>query len=231
MKLELGPVELQTEFIFDILNLFKEHSTTVDSIGLYFSGGIDSTALLLLIIAELKNIGKLHAIPIYCYSIVKQDFATIIAPKILTTIQNKFDVHINHVNYIENYKNYTQNINIKTFLDIFLQYKNRFHFVANNRMPDESLVRFKNKLNIDYGHDKNKVFYYSPFLFLHKPQILDIFYKLKCEDIIPYTYSCTIHQAIPCQNCYACEERAWGFKMLNKIDPLVTQNHLSTTNQ
>lgn len=223
MKLILGPSELQTEFTFDILGLLQAETRPIESIGLYFSGGVDSTALLILIITELKNIGKINSIPINCYSVVKHDYATTITPKILATIQHKFEVRINHVNFIENYKHSKENIHFKTFLNTYLQYKNTYYFVANNRMPHESLVIFKNKLKVDYGHVKNKVVYYSPFLFLHKPQILDIFYKLNCEDLIPYTYSCTMNETTPCQNCYACEERAWGFKMLNKIDPLLTQ--------
>jgi 7-cyano-7-deazaguanine synthase in queuosine biosynthesis len=223
MQLVLGPSELQTEFTFDIQDLLKAETRPIDSIGLYFSGGIDSTALLILLITELTNIGKINSIPINCYSVVKQDYATSITPKILTTIQTKFEVNIKHVNGIENYNNNKENIHLKTFLDNFLKYRNTLYLVANNRMPPETLVEFKNKLKVDYGHKKNRVVYYSPFLFLHKPQILDIFYKLNCEDLIPYTYSCTMNEITPCQNCYACEERAWGFKMLNKIDPLLAQ--------
>lgn len=223
MKLTLGPSELQTEFIFDILEILKEAGRPIDSIGLYFSGGIDSTALLLLIIAELKNIEKINSIPVHCFSVVKKDYATTITPKILSIIQNRFQVYINHINFIENYDNKKESIHIQTLLRNFVSHRNTFHFVAINRMPSDSLVKFKNKLNVDYGYNKNKVFYYSPFLFLHKPQILDIFYKLNCEDLIPYTYSCTMNEITPCQNCYACEERAWGFTMLNKIDPLLAQ--------
>lgn len=223
MKLKLGPTELETEFTFDLPAILKEARRSVDSIGVYFSGGIDSTALLVLIIAELKNIEKINSIPIHCFSVIKQDYATIIAPNILNLIQDKFRVYIHHVNFIENYENNKENIHIKTFLKTFIQHRNTIYFVANNRMPPSDIVEFKNKLKVDYGHRKNKVLYYSPFLFLHKPQILDIFYKLNCEDLIQYTYSCTMNEITPCQNCYACEERAWGFKMLNKIDPLFTQ--------
>lgn len=94
-------------------------------------------------------------------------------------------------------------------------------------MPENEIVKFKNTLKVDYGHRKDRFVYYSPFLFLHKPQILDIFYKLGHEDLLPYTYSCTMQPKIPCGNCYACEERAWGFKYLEKIDPLLTQNRLT----
>lgn len=223
MQLNLGPSELQTNFTLDIIGLIKTTPRSIDSIGLYFSGGIDSTALLLLLITELKNIGKIDTIPINCFSIAKQDFATTITPRILTAVQNKFKVSINHINGIENYNNDKELIDNKIFLNNFVKYKNTFYFAANNRMPPASIVEFKNKLKVDYGYRQNKLIYYSPFLFLHKPQILDIFYKLNCEDLIPYTYSCTMNETTPCQNCYACEERAWGFKMLNKIDPLLAQ--------
>jgi hypothetical protein len=74
-------------------------------------------------------------------------------------------------------------------------------------------------MQTDHGFKINGMYYTSPFLFLHKPQMLDIFYKLKCEEIIPYCHSCVIKEKEQCGTCYSCEERAWGFEMLGKVDP------------
>ena len=77
-------------------------------------------------------------------------------------------------------------------------------------------------MKIDYGFNENSYVFNSPFLFMHKPQILDILYKLGCESVIPYTHSCTQLEVGQCGLCYSCEERAWGFKMLDKQDPAIS---------
>ena len=59
----------------------------------------------------------------------------------------------------------------------------------------------------------------SPFANLHKPQILDLLYKLDCDDLIPYTHSCVMTPVGTCNNCFSCDERAWGFSALGKTDP------------
>jgi 7-cyano-7-deazaguanine synthase in queuosine biosynthesis len=73
-------------------------------------------------------------------------------------------------------------------------------------------------MQTDHGKRINNTYYTSPFLFLHKPQMIDIFYKLAVEDIIPYCHSCVLQEIKKCGVCYSCEERAWGFEMLGKQD-------------
>lgn len=219
MLLELGPVPLKTTFSFDIDECIKESKRSIDSIGVYLSAGIDSAALLVLILTELKNTNRLDSMPITCYTIDKQDYAVDNTPKILDIINNKFGVNINHQNNIPNSSR--DNITFKTSSDLYKRNKKSIFFAGINKMPSDNIVKFKYKLKIDYGTSKkNKILYYAPFLLLHKPQILDILYKLNCEDILPYTYSCTMNEKIPCNNCYSCEERKWGFKLLNKQDPI-----------
>ena len=227
MILTLGPSVLATNFEFAIDDANKKHTRNYDSIGVYLSGGIDSVALLILILTELKSTGNLDKLPITCYTVNKRDFSTDIAPKIVKLLEDKFDTSISHINDMPNLSGSMDNVTIKTFIDNFIKNRNRLFFVGINKMPPKELVSFKYTLKVNYGNVKDRIIYYSPFMFLHKPQILDIFYKLNCEDIIPYTYSCTVQPNIPCNNCYACEERSWGFKMLEKSDPLVAQNQLT----
>ena len=227
MILELGPSVLATRFEFNIDQANKGYCRNYDSIGVYLSGGIDSVALLILILYELKSTGRLNKLPVFCYTVDKNDFGVNVTPAIVELLEKKFDTTIIHVNNVKNLSGNSDNVSIKTIFDAFINNKNRLFFLGINRMPSKELVSFKHTLKVDYGHKQDRGIYYSPFLFLHKPQILDIFYKLDCQDIIPYTYSCTMQPNIPCNNCYACEERHWGFKMLDKIDPLFTQNQLT----
>lgn len=223
MKLILGPENLSVDFQFSIEDANKKKPRVYNSIGVYLSGGIDSTALLLLILTELNSSGVLGSIPVRCFTIDKHDFAIHTTKPLISILERKFNVALSHHNSIPNYLN-PYNIRPKVFLDMHLQNPNTLFFLGNNKTPSTDLVSFKNSQNIDYGFEVDKIIYYSPFLYMHKPQILDIFYKLDCEDILPYTYSCTVRPHQPCKKCYACEERAWGFEMLKKQDPLLAQN-------
>lgn len=221
MILQLGPENLRTDFHFNIEDANQEKPRFYDSLGVYFSGGIDSTALLLLILHELKLSGVQYSV--HCFTVSKHDYATNTTGVVLDVISKKFNVRLHHHNNISNYT-HLYNIQQKTFVDLYARYKNMLFFLGNNKMPPKDIKEFRNTLNVNYGDRKDRILYYSPFLLMHKPQILDIFYQLGCEDVLPFTYSCTVQPHIPCNNCYACEERAWGFEMLKKQDPLLAQN-------
>jgi hypothetical protein len=47
-----------------------------------------------------------------------------------------------------------------------------------------------------------------------------MYIKYNCEYLLDFTYSCTENDESPCLNCFACKERAWGFKesRFQKID-------------
>jgi 7-cyano-7-deazaguanine synthase in queuosine biosynthesis len=92
-------------------------------------------------------------------------------------------------------------------------------YMGINRMAPDEIRPFPQKLIIDYGWTPIGKVFSAPFLFLHKPQILDIIYQLGCEDLIPYTRSCNVQSDDPCGECYSCAERKWGFDALGKTDP------------
>jgi hypothetical protein len=55
-----------------------------------------------------------------------------------------------------------------------------------------------------------------PFVFLFKYHILDAYYKLGIEHILPKTHSCTQQHFGECGACFADFERWWAFDKLNK---------------
>ena len=230
MKLLLGPENLQTELDFTLFKkkgLFYIVNNTISAhvkrIGVYVSGGLDSTALLCLILSELKSIDKLHEIEVVCFTIDKSDGPTYYATQVIEQVEKHFNVKLTHVNNIKNdpIPDLTGNIGptpIKEIRDY--DPDNMIIFMGINRMAPPELKTYTYPLKIDYGYQTTGYHYNSPFLFLHKPQILDIYYKLGCENIIPYTHTCTQLEVGQCGICYSCEERAWGFEMLKKQDPI-----------
>ena len=212
MILTLGPDNLSTTLDF-----------TVDypKVGVYMSGGLDSTALLCLIISELLLVNKLYDTPIICFTVDKNDNSASNAALVIDKVKEHFNCEITHVKNVENDKD----AKIKGYLGyIAMQAVKNYStnmkiYMGINRMAPPELKTFKHPLKIDYGTSITTTMYTAPFLFLHKPHIIDILYKLGCEDIIPYTRSCTQVDVGTCGECYACEERIWGFEMLGKTDP------------
>jgi 7-cyano-7-deazaguanine synthase in queuosine biosynthesis len=189
-----------------------------DKIGVYLSGGLDSAVLLCLILTELKNTGNLH-VPIYCFTINKNDHSVYHAQKVISEVEKRFNVVLPHVVDVPNDPDAIMMGNIGPTAIKFVEtyVPNMITYMAINHAPPKELVVFAHTLNVKYPTAKNNSY---PFLFLHKPNIIDLAYKLDCEWILPNTHSCSVLKDVACGNCYACEERAWGFSMLGKTDPL-----------
>lgn len=233
MKLLLGPKDLQTEFEFTIwkqvgmLTFVNGSMKKIDRIGLYLSGGLDSAALLCMILTELKSINKLDT-PITCFTVNKTDCFNQYSKDVLREIQKHFEIeHIEHVIFdndqvTEKWLNPRNEIGPKAIKYVSEYHKNMAVYMACNRMAPEEYIKYTAPMLTNHGYKINGANYCSPFLFLHKPQMLDIFFKLGVEDIVPYCHSCVLQDVGKCGVCYSCEERAWGFKMLDKQDPVIS---------
>ena len=228
MNYLLGPPDLQTEFEFQLFKkvgklMFVDNVIfpKIDKIGLFLSGGLDSAALLCLILTELKNIDKLNKIPVVCFTVLKENIPTHYATDVLNYAQTKFDVSITHVNDIPNTADSDKlGIIDNTLFKFAKNYSaNMLIYLGQNRMSPDEIRPFSQKLNVDYGNRKTVGNITSPFLFLHKPQIVDLIYQLGCEEVIPLTKSCSTQSIGTCNICYACAERKWGFSALGKTDP------------
>lgn len=229
MKLLLGPENLQTEFDFTIwkqvgtLTVVNGSLKKIDRIGLYLSGGLDSAALLCMILTELKSINRLDT-PITCFTVNKTDCFNQYSKDVLREVQKHFEIdHIEHVIFdndqiTSEWLNPRNEIGPNAIRYVANYHKHMAVYMACNRMAPEEYIKYTTPMLTDHGYKINGV-YCSPFLFLHKPQMLDIFFKLKVEHIIKYCHSCVIQEVGQCGKCYSCEERAWGFEMLSKIDP------------
>lgn len=227
MKLQLGAnTNIATELDFTFFKTtgkFKHIENHlvghIDKIGVYSSGGLDSTALLCLILSELKATGQ--DFPVTCFTITKSDGPTYYATRIIQKVEEHFGVTVTHVNNMPNdpVPDLSGNIGGNAIQAIKNYAPNMLIYMGINRMAPDDIKPFPQTLKIDYGHQKVNSSYISPFLFLHKPQILDIYYQLGCESLIPYTHTCTVQEVGACGKCYSCAERKWAFDVLGKIDP------------
>jgi len=232
MKLVLGPENLQTELDFKIIEkingmpVVSGKICNVNKIGLYLSGGPDSAALLCLILAELANMND--KLPVHCFIVDKNEGQVHYAIDTIKEVEKLFNTQITYS--IEEHQqdiDFPSRLGSKTYKHIYNISPKTIFYQGINNPPDKSIKKFSSVVPRDYGN-KTSFFYQNsvmcfPFLFLHKPQILDIFYKLNCESVIQYTQSCYMQSVGACGKCYSCEEREWGFEVLNKKDPIISK--------
>jgi hypothetical protein len=229
MKYLIGPLDLQTIFEFEIFKKVGKLTIVdnkifpkIDTIGILLSGGLDSAALLCLILTELKNTNMLNEIPVVCFTVAKENIPTHYATNVLNYAQNKFNVNITHINDIPNTDSADKlGILSGKAMNVVSNYStNILIFLGQNKMAPNDIRPFSQKLNVDYGNNITVGKFTSPFLFLHKPQIVDLIYQLSCEEIIPLAKSCSSQIIGNCGICYACAERKWAFDALGKIDTI-----------
>jgi 7-cyano-7-deazaguanine synthase in queuosine biosynthesis len=209
MKLILGPNHLQREFVFTI--------PPVDKIGIFMSGGLDSSAMVSLILQELIETDRLKTVPITAFTVEKPTGEPLYASRILNKFEEHFQVNITHVNNISNTKEAAQQGRMDH--NVVIETCNTFDslvYLSGNNMPTADIKIFKGELGFTY---KQTSLYQQPFLNLLKPQMIDILYKLGTDFIIPYTHSCSTQLIGKCTGCYSCEERKWGFEELLLSDP------------
>jgi hypothetical protein len=216
MDLVLGPENLSVPFRFTIPT-HNRLGNEIKRVGVFSSGGLDSTALLCLILSDLKDTGRLNTIPVTAFTIVKGEGSTYYSERVVDKLSKYFGVTINHQNNLENNEPaYSEGrIGIVPIRETYHANKHDMDiYQGNNRMAPGDIRPFKHTLKMFYPDEQ--VLYKAPFLVLHKPQIVDLYYKLGCEDIIPWTHSCTVHAVGKCDDCYSCSEKVWAFDALGK---------------
>ena len=209
MKITIGPNHLEREFTFTI--------PEVDNIGIFMSGGLDSSAMLSLILKELVETDRLNTVSLTAFTLEKPTGEPIYATRILKKFEDHFQVNILHVNNILNTEEAIRQgrMDSNVIVETCKQF-NGLMYLSGNNMPSPDIKIFKGGLGFVY---KQTLLYQQPFLDLLKPQMTDILYKLGTDFIIPYTHSCSRQLSGKCNSCYSCKERSWGFEELGLADP------------
>jgi hypothetical protein len=218
MDFVLGPENLSVPFSFSIPTLTSE-GNEVKRVGVYSSGGHDSGAMLCLVLAELKATERLDTVQVIAFTMVKNEGSTYYSERVINKISEHFGVSIIHTNNLPNGQSaYSAGrIGGSTIRDLWQQnHHNTVIYMSINRMAPDNIRPFQQTLKIFYEDESKWTNFKSPFLLLHKPQITDLYYQLGCEDIIPWTHSCTVLAVGQCENCYSCKEREWGLAALGK---------------
>lgn len=177
------------------------------------SGGADSAILLFILAKMNRDLGTDHTfIP---FTVPRPDGGANYSPAIVSWINNTLGTSIAEPTIIGD-GDLPHDAVVKTAIkDLMSTDKYDFLYVAENRIPGDELgglapIRAKtNKFRRAA----------LPFWDLTKDYSIDLYYRLKVEDLLLLTHSCTEQTKGRCNTCFQCNERAWAFTSLGRSDP------------
>lgn len=202
LKIPCGPDHDKRLFNFHLPYLRKK-------IGVMVSGGLDSALLYFLIHKLNEEGGRLHKIQPFLMQ--RQEGSKIYGPKIIQYVHEMFGVDLDIV--LVGDHSIDEDRQIWSAINQALQnYDINALFVGSIETMEIHTIGWRPPVKpIDSEN------FINPFKDLNKSHIVDLVYKLRQEQLFKLSHSC-IYQ-IRCNGCLSCQERAWGFSELGKIDP------------
>lgn len=181
--------------------------TDCEKIHILFSGGMDSSILLYLLLKEL-NINK-NVLPVICYSFGESSARKSIHD-VLEYMNTKFSINIKLVKRNNKYK-------IRELVDLILSTEGGYVFSGCNKVIEDVFIptvyiRGDTPPWRGPAHSEKHI---RPFIDLDKIEILKIYIQENITDLLPLTNSCGIQGETRCGGCYFCMERQWAMDSLN----------------
>ena len=177
-------------------------------IHLLFSGGVDSTLLLYLLLLQKQHRPDLE---IKCHGLLmsKRSIKFTRCSKILDVLEQKFKVKIP-------FQNFDRKFILREFAEMIMSVEPGYVFSGCNKVLYflEPTIYVEGDTPPIRGNAFNK-FHIRPFIDMDKSQIISYYYKYNILDIFDMTYSCGFNTNTPCGNCYFCLERSWGLENCN----------------
>jgi len=183
-------------------------------VAVYFSGGLNSLALLGLIIEELKNTGR-SDMPLVAFTVAKKISTAEYAEELIKIISERSGLEIQHLNDIENNEPAYSfgRLGRVPLIKLWDQYHNDTVIYAGmSVMAPDNIRPFEQKLRVQYPPESR--YFLMPFYDLIKPEVVELLHHLGYEDLIDLTHSCTTQSAGACGQCYSCMDRRWGLSSL-----------------
>jgi 7-cyano-7-deazaguanine synthase in queuosine biosynthesis len=177
-----------------------------NDIALLFSGGIDSTLLFYLISTEINKHYPDKTLTLYIIDRYNNPCER--ANTVFEKIVNKTNLQVN--------------LRQLSILPVFQQYeilvaskivaaRHSVVVCGFNKYPKDETIRPNYIVNVK---DSEKVKF--PLAHIEKDKIVQEFFNLGIDDILPITHSCGLNRSIPCGTCFNCRERKWAYNILQK---------------
>jgi 7-cyano-7-deazaguanine synthase in queuosine biosynthesis len=175
-----------------------------NDIALLFSGGIDSTLLFYLISTEINKHYPDKTLTLYIIDRYNNPCER--ANTVFEKIVNKTNLQVN--------------LRQLSIPPVFQQYEilvaskivAAHHSVivcGFNKYPKDETIRPNYIVNVK---DSEKVKF--PLAHIEKDKIVQEFFNLGINDILPITHSCGLSLDTPCGKCFNCLERIWAYTSL-----------------
>jgi len=180
------------------------------------SGGLDSAVLMYLILKENKNSN------IQSFSIPKYDGSHLFVRGILDYFEEQFNIVIPDTIIVGDPNAHHAQQSTRAMVEIFKDYTEiDFIYFATNQNPTHGFDytqyatgSYPNRVT-ESPHPKILM----PFIEMYKDEILKIVFDNSQEKLLSLTHSCTEQKTGRCGQCFQCNERAWAFRQLDRIDP------------
>lgn len=175
--------------------------------GILISGGLDSTILLSLLAKENANLC------IQPFTIPKSDGAMLYVNNIIQQINKKFNTNIPETIQVGDPTVHHRQQSSTAVKEIFSKFNIDYLYIGINPVPPE-LANVQGAPARDFTIKDPRIIF--PFANYYKDKIISLVDNL--DELAEITHSCTELTESRCNVCWQCQERAWAFKQLNKID-------------
>lgn len=172
-----------------------------EKVAMTFSGGMDSTLLLYMLLKDREDRGL--NTEIHCYT-ATQCGTRIHSQKVLALPEFNGKV-VHHIDVDNPIAESVRPVTKKLLDDGWIVYG------ASNQIPLEDIGGRLPMRHVKNPENPNNAL---PFLFLFKYHILDAYRKLGIEHILKTTHTCTEQEYGECGHCFACLERDWAYYKL-----------------
>lgn len=177
-----------------------------DDIALLYSGGVDSTLLFYLISREIVTHYPEKTLTLYIIDRYNKPF--IKANDVFRRIINKTNLQVKLQQLVIPTVSQQHEILVASRI---MAIHHSVVVCGFNKYPSNETIRPNHIVNV---RDSDKVKF--PFAHLEKDKIVQEFFNLGIDDILPFTHSCGSNNSTPCGVCFNCREREWAYTLIGK---------------
>jgi hypothetical protein len=183
-------------------------------VGVMFSGGMDSTILLFLMLKEIQDKKldvKLTAFIVPVESLKAKEHAY----RVIDFLEKYFQIKINIEIIGTGLLPHNLNIKVPAHLILYRKLVDKLYLGVNQNPPVDFGVPQINRRSPNTPTPHNVEF---PFIQLYKKHILELYRIFNVLELAHITHSCGSSADHPCNHCFHCFERSWAFTELNLKD-------------
>lgn len=177
-----------------------------NDIALLFSGGIDSTLLFYLISTKISKQHLDKKLTLYILDRYNKpiDKAKVVFDRVIDKTHLPVELKLLNIPQVVQHH------------EIMIASKliGKHHPVVVcgvNRYPSDDSIRPNHLANIK---ESGKLKF--PLAHIEKDIIIQEFFNLGIEDLLPFTHSCGSNYSQPCSKCFNCRERIWAYDAIGK---------------